>query len=219
MNDDSEDKPSRGFSRRSFLKGLGTVGIGTLALPDNGIIGAADAQAQDAPPAGPAVLKGPVPITLKINGQEHKLTVETRTTLLDALRMHLDLTGAKLVCDRGTCGACTVFVGEHIVTSCMMLAVDAQGQEIRTIEGLAKGDELHPVQAAFVEADALQCGFCTPGFVMACTSVLEKNPSASLDEIKEGIAGNICRCGTYNRIFDAALSAQKSMGAAGGKRA
>jgi aerobic-type carbon monoxide dehydrogenase small subunit (CoxS/CutS family) len=139
--------------------------------------------------------------------------VEPRTTLLNTLRNHLDLTGAKLVCDRGSCGACTVHVDGKPVYSCMMLAIDAQGKKITTVEGLAKGGRLTPVQQEMVNKDGYQCGYCTPGFVMSLTALLNENPNPTLDDVKMATSGNICRCGTYPRIFEAALAAAKKKGA------
>jgi aerobic-type carbon monoxide dehydrogenase small subunit (CoxS/CutS family) len=209
-----------GLSRRSFLKTLGTAGLGTIAMP--GLLPeaaeAADAESSGtstnaaAAPGGATILRGSVPIELKLNGKSHQVTVEPRTTLLDALRTKLDMTGSKQVCDRGTCGACTVIMDGKPVTSCMVLAVDAQNHQITTVEGLSLGEELHPVQQAFVETDALQCGFCTPGFIVATKAALDSRPNASLHEFQELIAGNICRCGTYNHIFKAAAKAQVAMG-------
>jgi xanthine dehydrogenase YagT iron-sulfur-binding subunit len=146
---------------------------------------------------------------LKINGKAVPLNVEPRVTLLGALREHLGLTGTKLVCDRGACGACTVHLDGKPVTSCMMLAVDARGHEVTTIEGLGTPASMHPVQAAFVEHDALQCGFCTPGMIMSVAAVVGRNPAVTIDEIKRATAGNICRCGTYTHVFEAALKAAK----------
>jgi aerobic-type carbon monoxide dehydrogenase small subunit (CoxS/CutS family) len=132
-------------------------------------------------------------------------------TLLDALRGHLGLYGTKLVCDRGACGACTVFLDGNPVTSCMILAADARGHGITTIEGLGSPGRMHPVQAAFVQNDALQCGFCTPGMIMSITAALKRNPRATLDDIKHAVAGNICRCGTYPHVFQAALAAATAL--------
>jgi len=187
----------RGLSRRDFIKVVGAGGGGLLAS------GAVPVAAQDKP--GARVL-GPdkVPCTLKVNGREHALHFEPRTTLLNALRNKLDLTGPKEVCDRGACGACTVWLDGRPVNSCMMLALDAEGGDITTIEGLARGDKLNPVQAAFVEKDALQCGYCTPGFVMSMAACLRDRPKATLDEVKQGCAGNLCRCSAYTQIFEAA---------------
>ena len=154
---------------------------------------------------------GPVPISLKINGQVQKLELEPRVTLLDALRNHLDLTGAKKVCDRATCGACTVILDGKPVYACTVLAIEAQGREITTIEGLAPEGGMHPVMTAFVENDAQQCGFCTPGFVVACKAFLEKHPNPTLDDVKKGLGGNLCRCGTYMGVMRAALDAAKIM--------
>jgi xanthine dehydrogenase YagT iron-sulfur-binding subunit len=168
-----------------------------------------------APPSGAAAdvqILGPgkVPITLRINGKAHSLQLEPRVTLLEALRNDLDYTGAKKVCDRGTCGACTVLLGGRPVYACSMLALEAQGKEIVTVEGLSSGGKLHPVQAAFVEHDAQQCGFCTPGFVVACKAFLDKNPNPTPEQIHKGLGGNLCRCGTYDGIRHAMLAAAKS---------
>ena len=157
------------------------------------------------------LLKGKQSLTLRVNGVERKVTCQPRTTLAAALRDELDLTGTKLACDRGACGACTVHLGGTPVAACMTLAIDAAGHEIRTIEGLAKGDALHPVQAAFVEFDALQCGFCTPGMVMSCAALCERNATPSLEDVKHAIAGNLCRCGTYPKVFEATLAAARKM--------
>ena len=155
----------------------------------------------------PGVLKrvGPdaAKITLTVNGRRMNTSVEPRVTLLDALRNHLDVTGCKRVCDRASCGACTVMVDGRVVYSCTMLALEAQGKQIRTAESLVTGDRLDAVPAAFVEHDAQQCGFCTPGFVVALKAALDKNPNATPAEIEEALSGNICRCGTYEQMRDA----------------
>jgi len=196
-----KDDPAGGLqvSRRAFLK---TAGVGAAAT---GLVGA------ELRPAAAEVL-GPeaAPLTLKVNGEARTLSAEPRTTLLEALRNDLDLTGAKQVCDRGSCGACTVLVDGEPVCSCMMLAADAAGHAITTVEGLGTPEKLSPLQQAFVERDALQCGFCTPGFVVSGTALLAHNPDPSLDEIKDGLAGNLCRCGTYSRIFEAVQQAAKA---------
>jgi len=158
-----------------------------------------------------------VPLALKVNGAARTVSVEPRVTLLRALRNHLDLTGAKEICDRGSCGGCTVLYDGKPIASCLMLAADAVGHEITTVEGLGSPEKMSAVQAAFVEADALQCGFCTPGFVVASTALLRRNPNPTLDEVKEGLAGNLCRCGTYSRVFEAVLKAAKAPVAAGKK--
>jgi len=188
-------------SRRTFLK---TVGIGA----------AATGLSVPAPRLAEAAILGPdaILLALKVNGVAHTVTVEPRVTLLRALRNHLGLTGAKEVCERGACGGCTVLFDGEPICACLMLAVDAVGHEITTVEGIGTPDKLSPVQAAFVEADALQCGFCTPGFVVASTALLRKNPNPSLEEIKAGLAGNLCRCGTYSRIFEAVQRAAKQRG-------
>jgi len=157
-------------------------------------------------------------IALRINGRDYEVEVEPRTTLLSVLRDEMDtngqrlnLTGVKQVCDRGECGGCTVIMDGKAVYSCMTLAIDAQGKDILTVEGLADGDKLHPLQEAFIEHDALQCGFCTPGFLMTAKALLDKNLDPTPEEIKRGLTGNICRCGAYTRIFEAVQTAAKRM--------
>ncbi len=194
------DDAKTGFTRRGFMQGVGAAG-GAVAIAS---------EANAAKPAKVLPAKK-VPITLNVNGKDHKLKVEPRVTLLRALRNELDMTGSKEVCDRGSCGACSVQLDGQLVTSCMVLAVDAIGKRVTTIEGLAEGDKLHPIQQAFVECDALQCGFCTPGMIMACKSILDKNKKPTLLQIKKGLSGNICRCGTYNNIFAAVNAASKNV--------
>ncbi len=199
----SQRAPRKGFSRRTFIEG---VGIGAGAV---GALGAAEsARADQHEVVGPAA----VPITLNINGTSHKLSVEPRVTLVDALRNMLDHTGAKKVCDRATCGACTVIVDGSPVYSCTMLAIEAQGRRIETVEGISSDDAMHPVQTQFVKYDAQQCGFCTPGLVMAGKAIVDRNPRASMAEIESGLCGNICRCGTY-------VGVRKAVYAAAGGRA
>ena len=194
---------SPGFSRRAFLK---TAGVGAAAT---GLIGV------ESRPLGATVLgREAVPLSLKVNGALRTVTVEPRVTLLNALRNQLDLTGAKQVCDRGSCGACTVLLDGEPVCSCLMLAHDAAGHEITTVEGLGTPEKMSPLQAAFVECDALQCGFCTPGFVVAGTALLTHNPDPSLEQVKDGLAGNLCRCGTYGRVFEAVQKAARVQAAA-----
>ena len=202
---DSEDRP--GVSRRDFLKSAGLGGVATAAAAH------ADVEAQ----GGPAVL-GPadVPVSLTVNGRRVDLRIEPRVTLLDALRNRADLTGSKRVCDRGSCGACTMIVDGRTVYSCSTLAIDVQGKQIRTVDGFAQGDRLHPVQQAFCDVDALMCGFCTPGFVVATVALLEKNPNATREQAARELDGNICRCGTFVRIMEAAMRAKTMMGGARG---
>lgn len=217
MADDFEHgRDSTSVSRRNFLRGMGTGAIGASLL--GGVV--AGEQPAEAAPANGAVDAGGTRVSLNINGKTHALSVEPRTTLASALRDRLDMTGTKVVCDRGSCGGCTVMMDGKPVYSCMMLALDAQGHKITTIEGLAKGDQLDPLQTAFVEKDALMCGFCTPGFVVSLRALLDRNPSPNLDQVKEACSGNICRCGTYPRIFEAALAAAKTgVAQATGRRA
>lgn len=188
-----------GFSRRSFFKGASVAAV----------VGASTAADAGAAPPIRRLRAGLHDLALKINGETRKLQVEPRTTLLDALRDRLDLTGSKKVCDRGACGACSVLLDGEPVNACMMLALDAEGRDVRTIEGVAQGDELHVLQRTFIECDALQCGFCTPGMVMAGIACLNAGKTNSREQIAECIAGNICRCGTYPRVVDAIAKAAK----------
>lgn len=197
------------ISRRTFLKGLGGGVAGAAALSPAGLLGKEVSAAILGPEAD--TISGTVKIQLEVNGRTQTAMVEPRTTLLSVLRNQLDLTGAKEVCDRGQCGACTVMVDGKIVLSCMSLAVDARGKEITTVEGLAEGEQLNAIQEAFVEKDALMCGFCTPGFIMAGTALLKEHPNPSMEEIKAGVSGNLCRCGTYPKVFEAIDAAAKKM--------
>ena len=193
----AQDDQGGTVSRRDFFK---TVGVGSLAT---NVLSAAEAEAQATAPR--ALGPGEVPIRLTVNGRAQALTVEPRVTLLDALRNRLDYTGSKRVCDRGSCGACTVILDDRAVYACSTLAIDAQGKNIRTVEGLAQGTVLHPVQQAFCDTDGLMCGFCTPGFVMAAVALLEKIPNPTPEQARKGLDGNICRCGTYVGVLEAAL--------------
>ncbi|MCK5943415.1 MAG: twin-arginine translocation signal domain-containing protein [Planctomycetes bacterium] len=188
--------PDHGVSRRSFLKGSAVAGIATTGLT-------AAAEAHRAPPTPQTYGAGEHEITLLVNGRNRQVKVETRTTLLDALRDRMDLTGAKKICDRGSCGGCTVLVDGAPVNSCLMLAIDAVGTELRTVEGLADGDTAHPLVQNFVTCDALQCGFCTPGMVMSSLACLEKRGKPTVEQMRHDLSGNLCRCGTYGRVMEA----------------
>lgn len=196
---------NQGISRRGFLKGAGLTAAGSALLDG---VQAFSRETADATTAGVTELgPGPVSVQLKINGREHSVEIEPRTTLAEALRIHLGMTGTKIICDRGACSGCTVWFDKMPVNSCMTLAVDAIGHEVTTIEGLSAGSEPHPLQAAFVKHDAMQCGFCTPGMVMSCAALLEKNSHPTESDVRHAISGNLCRCGTYPRIFAATLEA------------
>ena len=209
---DKEKKQGTNISRRNFIKGVGTGTVAATVAPSVLISGEKAADAQ----TGDAVERAT--IQLNINGKPYQVEVEARTTLLTVLRDgidtsgdNIDLTGAKLICDRGECGGCTVMVDGKSVYACMMLAMDAQDKQITTVEGLADGDDLHPVQEAFIQHDALMCGFCTPGFVVSSAALLSENAKPTLEEIKVGLSGNTCRCGTYPFIFDAVKTASRKM--------
>jgi xanthine dehydrogenase YagT iron-sulfur-binding subunit len=199
--DEQPDKAEPfGFSRRDFLK---SAGVGSLAAT---VVGVAEADAQT---AGVRVLgPGDVPVQLMVNGKRVDLRIEPRVTLLDALRMRADITGNKRGCDRGACGACTMIIDGRTAYACSTLAIEVQGKQIRTIDGLSTGNTLHPVQQAFCDADALMCGFCTPGFVMATVALLEKHPNPTPEQARRGLDGNICRCGTFVRVMEAAMKAK-----------
>ena len=201
--------PPSGFSRRGFLQGVGLGGgaLGTELL---------QTEAKAAPAGSKVAGPGEAPITLWINGKKHSLQVEPRVTLLDALREKLSFTGAKRVCDRATCGSCTVLLDGKAVYACSVLAIEAQGKNIQTIESLSTGSELHPIMKSFIQHDATQCGFCTPGFVMAAKAILDENPNPTEDEVMDALGGNLCRCGTYMGIRKAVVNAAKY---AGGKNA
>jgi xanthine dehydrogenase YagT iron-sulfur-binding subunit len=209
---EDDSPPPGGMSRRDFLRGGAVAG----ALGSAGLLAGEIAEARKNPPAAPDGMEvwgpGPVPVRLRINNRAYDLKVEPRTTLLDALRDELELTGAKRVCDRGTCGACTVLLDGKAVYACGQLAIDVQRQPIWTIEGLGRPSKLHPLQAAFVEHDAQQCGFCTPGFVMAAKALLDHTPSPTLKDVHHGLSGNFCRCGTYAGMRLAVLAAAPLMG-------
>jgi len=212
MKDDSdqkEEQPSgaHDLSRRRFLKGVGIAGAGA-AIADALRI---EAQTRPSQARNGQPLTGNIDVSLEVNGEKRTAKVEPRTTLLNTLRNNLDppVTGPKLVCDMGTCGACTVLLDGKPVYSCLVLAVDAVGKKVTTVEGLGTPSAMNGVQSAFVERDALMCGFCTPGFVTTISAYLKKNPNPSLEEVREACKGNFCRCGTYPRVFEAALAAAK----------
>ena len=198
----SDSIPPLSVSRRFFLKSF-TTSAAVAATAQVEAVAAELEKANAEKVQGP----GAVPMTLNVNGKMLKLQLEPRVTLLEALRNHSNLTGAKEVCDRGTCGACTMLLGDIPIYSCSKLAIEAQGQPITTIEGLAQNGKLTPVQQAFIDQDALMCGYCTPGFVMSVTALLKKNPHPTAQEVKHACSGNLCRCGTYPRVLQAALKA------------
>lgn len=205
-DEEDDQKSIQDPGRRRFLKGVGIAGAGA-AIADHLWVEAEAQQKQD-----PKTLSGNVKVVLNVNGQKRDVQVEPRTTLLNALRNHLEpaVTGPKLVCDMGTCGACTVLLDGKPVYSCLVLAVDAANKQITTVEGLGSPENPNAVQAAFVEKDATMCGFCTPGFVTTISAYLKKNPNPSLEEVREACKGNFCRCGTYPKVFEAALAAAKA---------
>ena len=193
----------KGLSRRDFLGSVGASTVGaalTVAAPPL-------AAAEPAPQQ-----EGLTPVALRINGRAERVLVEPRWTLLDVLRERLELTGTKDGCGRGECGACTVLMDGKPRYSCLVLAVEAEGHDITTVEGLMNGEALGPVQAAFVEADGFQCGYCTPGQVMATEGLLRRQPHPSPEEIREGMSGNLCRCGSYRHIFEAVRRAAETRG-------
>jgi len=207
MSDESRSsgEEGRGLTRRALFKGAGA------AAAAGAVFRSVDAVAKESdlavtPTQGP----GKVSVALNVNAETHKVEIEPRETLLQVLRLPLDLTGAKPVCDRATCGACTVWLDGEPVYSCMLLAVEAEGRAVTTVEGLAPSGELHPVQEAFRTRDALQCGFCTPGLVMSCAwAVKEHGKDLDREKLVASTCGNLCRCGTYEHVIDAALLAAR----------
>ncbi len=200
----TESKPGNskpGVSRRAFLK-ISGVSAAVPLVSHASALALEDQVAEHGP--------GKVPVTLTVNGKQLRAQLEPRVTLLDALRDQFELTGAKRVCDRGTCGACTIHLDGKAVYSCSVLAIDTQGRQITTIEGLGEPGKLHPIQQAFVDNDAQQCGFCTPGFVMATKAFLDQHPHATAEEIKTGLGGNFCRCGTYAGIKAAVMQVTRN---------
>lgn len=197
----SKDSKNGGISRRKFLQGMGSGIIGTYVLTP------AVSSATEKLTKNAEKLRLTMPLTMRVNGKQVYLQVEAKTTLAEVLREHLGLTGTKVVCNNGECGGCTVLMDQKAVYSCHILALDASGKEITTIEGLMKGEKLNPVQEAFIEHDGLQCGFCTPGQIMAAEALLLKNPKPTRQEVLEGMSGNICRCAAYPNIIESVLSA------------
>lgn len=200
--DESAEQKRKGgwnFSRRNFLKSAGLGALGAISVEKS--TAAANSNA-----LGP----GAVPVNLKVNNKMHALHLEPMTTLAEALRNHLGFTGTKVSCERGSCSACTVWLDSMPVCSCMILAIDVAERAVTTIEGLANGEHLHPCQQAFIDKDAMQCGFCTPGMLMSCAALLARNSSPTVDDVREATSGNLCRCGTYPKIFEATIAASKS---------
>ena len=201
----SGSKPSKGISRRGFLRGAGLSTAGSVLLTSE--VFAFEYEEDTGKDLGPEAIN----IQMKVNGIIRSLSVEPRTTLAAALRDHLELTGTKVVCDRGSCSACTVYLDGKPVNSCMMSVFDVGDKEVTTIEGIAQNGKLHPVQEAFIEHDASQCGYCTPGMVMTCAHLLDNNSNPTLEDVKNATRGNLCRCGTYPHVFKATLDAAKKL--------
>jgi xanthine dehydrogenase YagT iron-sulfur-binding subunit len=207
-NDQTPATPANGMTRRGFLKGAGITAAGTALI--DGVQSFREAAAETNSHVreyGPA----PFSIKLDVNGKEHTLNIEPRTTLAEALRIQLNMTGTKISCDRGVCSSCTVLLDKTPVNSCMTLAIDAAGHQVTTVEGIAENEHMKALPAAFVRHDAMQCGFCTPGMVMSCAALLEKNPHPSEADVRYAVSGNLCRCGTYPKVFAAALDAAGQM--------
>lgn len=201
------DGQAKGLSRRGFLRGAGLTTAGTVVFTT----GVHAFETASRPAKGTKLGPGSTAIEMKINGHNHPLRVEPRTTLATALRDHLNLTGTKVVCDRGSCSACAVLLDGKLVNSCLTMALDVGDREVITIEGIAEDGKLHAVQEAFIEHDASQCGYCTPGMVMSCVHLLENKNDPTLEDVKTATRGNLCRCGTYPHVFKATLSAAEKM--------
>jgi len=199
----NDEKEKLRISRRAFLRTMG-IGAAASTAVATGVVKAPFAES-----AVPPKVEGLdyVPVELKVNGRRYALTIEPRRSLADVLRTELELTGTKIGCNQGECGACTVIIDGRAMYSCLLLSVNVQGKSIETIEGLSRGGRLHPLQSAFIEKDAYQCGWCTPGQIMASKALLDKNKNPSFAEVKTAVSGNMCRCAAYNHIFEAVLSA------------
>jgi len=198
-------KEKKSISRRKFIKGVSGGLAGTAVITTGVLAGDKKIQEETATDAEKVKVK------LNVNGNYYNLFIEPRVTLVEAIRDKIGLTGTKIVCNNGECGGCTVLMDRRPVYSCLILAVDAQGTKIETIEGLKKKGKLHPVQEAFIKQDAFQCGFCTPGQILTTKAFLEKNPSPDDEAIKRAMSGNLCRCGAYNHIVKAVKEASKNL--------
>ena len=212
--DDSKPAGSTGskdkLTRRSFLTRAGAVGVATATATVATPFVAAEAASLQLGVAGPAPVAGTVPVSLKVNGQVHKVQIDPRSTVLDTLRETLHLTGTKKGCDHGQCGACTVHLNGERVNSCLLLAAMQQNAEITTIEGLGTPDKMHPMQAAFVAHDGYQCGYCTSGQIMSATALLKESWGPNDEDVREAMSGNICRCGAYPNIVAAVQSCRRN---------
>lgn len=204
--ENNEKLTKKGTSRRGFLKGAGLTTAGTIVL-QTGVLGKDGKKTEESKTVGP----DPVTIEMKVNGKVRSVAVEPRSTLAEALRDKLQLTGTKVVCDRGSCSACTVWIDKSPVNACMTFAMDVGDREVTTVEGLAVDGQLHPIQEAFIDHDAMQCGYCTPGMIMSTAHLLEENPNPTLEDVKHATRGNYCRCGTYPHVFQATLAAAKKI--------
>jgi xanthine dehydrogenase YagT iron-sulfur-binding subunit len=201
MTDNSDSRTTSGFNRRKFIAGAAGTAVAPLV---------ANAAGAATNPAATQDSSLPVGVTLQVNGGSKPLTIDARTTVLDALREHIGLMGSKKGCDHGQCGACTVLIDGRRVLSCLTLALSAQDQQITTIEGLARDGQLHPMQQAFIDQDAFQCGYCTPGQIMSAIGLLAEGRARSADEVREQMSGNLCRCGAYPNIVAAIELVRKS---------